>query len=375
MLNKIEKLFEVAGYPNYKDLEINKFYKPKKNIEISTFKEGRKVYRKVNAVVYKGLCNNGFIISSRENSEFKVTPLHKIYDASKRDFVTAGEIWEELSNTTEKAFQGMDDKGKIVNLTIRKCEETFPVLDLEVEDTHTYFSQGVLSHNTFGSGAGANGRIIKRMNYFVDKYQCPVLWISQERANQNPMAHLNSLTGGFAVNFYPSTRFRVTAKEPITVNGEIVGTKIKLKNYKNKTGQPFRECTVDVYYHDGPTYKAGMDAEGQYLDMLLELGLVQQRGAWFFYRENDPDESRRVRAQGFNGLKEYFETHPDDFNEVKELINKKMSSFDADLDKNSVETNELEEIKLETKAAAERTATATAALAEEALKDASTGEA
>lgn len=41
-----------------------------------------------------------------------------------------------------------------------------------------------ISKATFGSGAGANGKVIKRMNYFVDKYKCPVFWISQERANQ-----------------------------------------------------------------------------------------------------------------------------------------------------------------------------------------------
>ena len=231
-----------------------------------------------------------------------------------------------------------------------------------------------ISKATFGSGAGANGKVIKRMNYFVDRYQCPVFWISQERANQNPQAHLNALTGGFAVNFYPSTRFRVTAREPIVVKGEIVGTRIKLKNYKNKTGQPFRECFVDVYYRDGDGFKAGMDGEGQYLDMLLELGLIRQAGAWYYYNEDDPDEARRGKGQGWTGIKQWFADHPDMFEEAKELVKAKMSGYDATLDKNSVETSELEDIKAETIAENERKAKASLKLSEEAAVAATTEE-
>lgn len=368
MKGKIEDLFELAGYSNYGELEVNKFYEPKRNIEIASFENGKKVFKKVNAVVYKGMCNDGFIINKSSEDGFKVTPLHKVYDYLKKEFVEVGRIWDEKltngelhqidenGNAVDITFDGMDENGERVRLQLTRCTEEFPVLDLEVDETHTYFSQGILSHNTFGSGAGANGKVIKRMNYFVDKYKCPVFWISQERANQSPMAHLNALTGGFAVNFYPSTRFRVTAREPIVIRGEIVGTKIKLKNYKNKTGQPFRECTVDVYFKDIDGFKAGMDAEGQYLDMLLELGLISQRGAWYYYREDDPVEERRVRAQGWAGLKTWFEEHPEDFEEAKALVKAKMSGYDENLDKNSVETSELEEIKAETKATMERLA-------------------
>lgn len=196
MKGKIEDLFELAGYSNYRELEVNKFYEPKRNIEIASFENGKKVFKKVNAVVYKGMCKDGFIINKPAEDGFKVTPLHKVYDYHKKDFVEVGRIWDEKltngelhqidenSNVVDITFDGMDENGEQVRLQLTKCTEEFPVLDLEVDETHTYFSQGILSHNTFGSGAGANGKVIKRMNYFVDKYKCPVFWISQERANQ-----------------------------------------------------------------------------------------------------------------------------------------------------------------------------------------------
>ena len=222
---------------------------------------------------------------------------------------------------------------------------------------------------SFGGSAKANGVVIKRMNYFVDRYCCPVLWISQERANMSPMAHLNALTGGYAVNFYPSTRFRVTAKEPLTRNGEIVGIKIKIKNYKNKTGVPNRECFLDVYFHDGPDYKAGIDGESQYLDMLLELGMIKQHGAWYYYREDDPDPTKLVKCQGWGGVQNWFKENPDEFAKIKELVNAKMSGFDETLDKNSVEINEADEIEAELKEKAAKQKENMEKLANEALAD------
>lgn len=237
-----------------------------------------------------------------------------------------------------------------------------------------------MSKATFGSGAKANGMVIKRQNYFVDRYTTPVIWISQERANQNPQAHLNSLTGGMAVNFYPSTRFRVSLKEPIVVGGEIVGIKIRLKNYKNKTGIPNRECFLDVYFKDGPGFKAGIDGEGQYLDMLLELGYIKQHSAWYYYREDDPDPAKLVKMQGWNGVKVWFKENPDEFEHIKELVDNEMSGYNAILDKNSVEVDEATEIKkeLEERAAklaenSEKVKENSAKLAEEALAAATAG--
>lgn len=252
-------------------------------------------------------------LQDRDDFEEPVSDKHmyavRIEDTGLTDYAYAKDIVKGIAVYTVDGFKTVVD--------VKEVEKDY-WLDVQTE-TGNYFANGILSHNS-------------------------------------PMAHLNALTGGFAVNFYPSTRFRVTAREPIVIRGEIVGTKIKLKNYKNKTGQPFRECTVDVYFKDIDGFKAGMDAEGQYLDMLLELGLISQRGAWYYYREDDPVEERRVRAQGWAGLKTWFEEHPEDFEEAKALVKAKMSGYDENLDKNSVETSELEEIKAETKATMERLA-------------------
>ena len=207
-----------------------------------------------------------------------------------------------------------------------------------------------MSKATFGAGAKASGMVIKRMNYFVDRYVTPVLWISQERANQDIMARLPKPTGGEAVNYYPSTRFRVTQKEPITYQGEIVGTKIKIHNYKNKAilnGVPNRECFLDVYFKDIPGHKAGVDEDGQYYDMMLELGLIKQHGAWFYMNEDDPDPSKLIKMQGMNGVREYFEGNPEEFQKAKAFVQKAMSGYNDTLDANTSELDEEVEFRKE----------------------------
>lgn len=195
----------------------------------------------------------------------------------------------------------------------------------------------------FGAGAKANGTVIKRMNYFVDTYKTPLLWISQERAAIEMMAHLPSVTGGYAVNFYPSTRFRVTPKDQITRSGEIVGITMKIKNYKNKTGIPFRECLLDVYFRDGEDFKSGIDGEGQYIDMLVELGEITQHGAWYYYHEGKEDMQR---FQGMAGTRTWFKEHPDEFAKAKKVVNDLMAQHSA-LDSSTVEVDEDAEFQKE----------------------------
>lgn len=60
----------------------------------------------------------------------------------------------------------------------------------------------------FGALAKANGINIKRMNIMVDQYTSPVLWISQERANQELMSHLPKCVTG-------DTRIEIFSKDEV----------------------------------------------------------------------------------------------------------------------------------------------------------------
>ena len=317
MKSTLEQLFKAEFNLDPEEMETLKPYNVEEaNIGILAYSESEKknVYAKIFNCIKKP-ASEAFSLKLEGRNDFEepvsAKHLYAIYleENGATDYEYVKNLEKGLKVYTVEGFKKIED--------IKKIDKEY-WLDIQTE-TENYYANGILSHNS-------------------------------------PMAHLNSLTGGYAVNYYPSTRFRVSCKEFITKNGEIVGIKMKVKNYKNKTGTPFRECLLDLYFKDGPGYKAGIDGESQYLDMLIDLGLLSQRGAWYYYREDDPDETKRQKFQGWNGVQQWFKDNPDEFELVKKLVDEKMSQFNERLDKNTLELDEADEIKNELEDARKRKA-------------------
>jgi recombination protein RecA len=76
---------------------------------------------------------------------------------------------------------------------------------------------------------------------------------------------------------------------------------------KNKVAPPFRVCEFDIMYNKG------ISAAGDLLDLALADKLIEKSGSWFNYG------SLRL-GQGRENVKEYLETHPELFAELRTLI-------------------------------------------------------
>jgi hypothetical protein len=148
--------------------------------------------------------------------------------------------------------------------------------------------------------------------------------ISQERAQMNVNSHAIQQTGGYALGYFCSVRARVTKVETIERGDETIGIHMKIRNYKNKCGTPFRTCECDLYYN------GGFDADAEYFDFFLRLGLVTQKGAWFYlYKGTDEEKGFQGRAKA----EAWFKENPDKFVEFKNKANKMIDSItelDAD---------------------------------------------
>lgn len=252
------ELFKAAGYEDYKSMEVGKFYEPKNKIGIASFENGKKVIKEIEYLVYKGEAKNGYKVIT-PTSVFLATPIHKLYDAEKEDFIELDKI------ENKDSFIGLDVQGSKVNIIIEKCDDPFSILDMQVKDTHTYFSGGVLSHNTFGAGAKAMKEFCNRFNILCANYNTTMFVISQERAQMAAMSHAIATTGGYSLKYTASTLNRVRKIENLTEGSKIVGIHMQVRNYKNKTGIPFRECEMDLYY------KGGFDSTGEFVDFLGEF--------------------------------------------------------------------------------------------------------
>lgn len=106
------------------------------------------------------------------------------------------------------------------------------------------------------------------------------LLINQIRANLGGYGNPETVTGGNALSHAWSGRIRVSnggikSHRILDANGDAIGHKVKFEVTKNKLAVPFREAEVDLLWGKG------FQTDGELLDMSVEMGFIDQAGAWF----------------------------------------------------------------------------------------------
>ena len=180
---------------------------------------------------------------------------------------------------------------------------------------------------TFGGLAKALGESIRKLNAKCANHKVTQFWISQERVNMQPMSHLPVCTGGEAPKFFSSTVNRVTKIEELKENDDVAGIKMRVRNYKNKCGRPFRTAEVNLYY------KGGFNPNEEYLQFLVDLGIVEQRGAYF------KSDEFGFNLQGRAKLQEWLNTHDEEYTGLKKKVDESLLGTTV-LDKNNESVSE-----------------------------------
>ena len=105
-------------------------------------------------------------------------------------------------------------------------------------------------------------------------------------------------TGGMALRFYASVRIDIRRIQAIKDSGDVIGNRTKVTVKKNKVAPPFRTCEFDIMYNQG------ISKSGDILDIAVEEGIVDKRGAFFSYGD------QRL-AQGRENAKTFLEANPE----------------------------------------------------------------
>ena len=114
--------------------------------------------------------------------------------------------------------------------------------------------------------------------------------------------------GGKALKFYASCRLQVQRIGAIkNTAGQVVGNRTRVKVVKNKVAPPFTEAEFDILYTCGISY------EGSVLDAALARGIVETRGSWRSFGDEQ-------LAQGSLATIEYLKANPEVTAKIVEMV-------------------------------------------------------
>jgi RecA/RadA recombinase len=300
-------LFKDAGY-DYKTMKIGEEMVPLKSIKVASMENGKKVFRRVLHLINKGTTKNCYhIVTSRGN--FVAGENHQIYDYDDSKYRSVKEAYDL------EQFYSLNADNQREKVSIEKLEEETTILDIEVEGTNSYLAGGILNHNSnFGAGAKALAEMLRKINILCANYNTTWFHISQERTNMQPMSHLPAVTGGEAPKFYASVVNRVTKTDVLKDANGTIGIAIRVRNYKNKAGVPFRDANMKLYY------SGGFQPDEEYIDFLIAFDIVKQKGA-YFYVDGEPKS-----IQGRVKLQDWLNAHPDEYEAMKLKVDEMLVS-------------------------------------------------
>ena len=160
-----------------------------------------------------------------------------------------------------------------------------------------------------GRQAAMMSRSLRKILPVLGHSECVVIFTNQTRDAVGVMwGDPTTTPGGKALKFYASCRLQVQRIGAIkNTAGQVVGNRTRVKVVKNKVAPPFTEAEFDILYTCGISY------EGSVLDAALARGIVEKRGSWLVFGDDN-------LAQGSPGTIEYLKANPDVTAKIVELV-------------------------------------------------------
>lgn len=168
--------------------------------------------------------------------------------------------------------------------------------------------EGEMGDAHVGLQARLMSQALRKLSGAIKQTNTIVIFTNQLRMKIGVMfGSPETTSGGKALKFYSSVRIDMRRIQSIKDGGEVVGNRTRVKIKKNKVAPPFTECEFDIMYN------SGISKEGDILDLAVEYGIVDKRGAYFRYGET-------LLGQGRQNAKAYLTENPSISFELESLI-------------------------------------------------------
>lgn len=215
--------------------------------------------------------------------------------------VDIDEVLISQPDTGEQALE-------ICDMLVRSGAIDVVVVDSVAALTPRAEIEGEIGDSTVGLQARLMSQALRKLAGSLSKSNTTCIFINQLREKIGIMfGNPETTPGGRALKFFASVRMDIRRIDTIKVNGEAVGSRVRVKVVKNKVAPPFKQAEFDIMYGQG------ISKEGSILDMAVDYDVVNKSGSWFTY------ESERL-GQGREAAKEFLASNPDLRDEIDHKV-------------------------------------------------------
>ena len=152
--------------------------------------------------------------------------------------------------------------------------------------------EGDMGDATMGMQARLMSQALRKLSGGIKQTNTALVFTNQLRQRIGVMfGNPETTTGGMALKFYASVRMDVRRIESIKVGQEVVGNRTRVRVVKNKVAPPFRVAEFDIMYNEG------ISKTGDILDLGVEAGLIEKRGAFYSYADQRIGQGRENAKQ------------------------------------------------------------------------------
>lgn len=149
---------------------------------------------------------------------------------------------------------------------------------------------------------------LRKLTGAIKRSKTAVIFTNQLRMKVGVLfGNPETTPGGRALKFYSSVRLDIRRVQSIKAGTEVVGNRTKVWVKKNKVAPPFKKAEFDIMYDEG------ISREGDLIDVAVEMGLLDKKGAYFSYGDT------RL-AQGRENAKAFLRENPQLAQEISDKV-------------------------------------------------------